>query len=137
MQAREFAVHSLNKTLCDSDVLDLLLQLVQSLKYEPYIMSPLVEFLLRRALGNRQIGHYFFWHLRSEISGKSWLDVRFGLVLESYCRGLSGHLKDLYKQVEALDKLTVLTDSLKDRKDDTPKDRLKYGSLTTNFIYLL
>lgn len=105
---RHFVVHNLDRALSDSDVLDLLLQLVQSMKYEPYIMSPLVLFLIRRALGNRQIGHYFFWHLRSEISGKSWLDVRFGLILEAYCRGLSGHLKDLYKQVEALDKLTVL-----------------------------
>jgi len=119
-------VRNLNKVLYDSDVLDLLLQLVQSLKYEPYIQSPLARFILERALGNRLIGHYFFWHLRSEISGKSWLDVRFGLFLEAYCRGLSGHVKDLYKQVEALDKLTVLTDSLREKKDETPKDRLRY-----------
>lgn len=125
-------MRNLDRALGDSDVLDLLLQLVQSLKYEPYILSPLLVFLLRRALENRQIGHYFFWHLRSEIAGKSWLDVRFGLILEAFCRGLSGHLKDLYKQVEALDKLTVLTDSLKDRRDETPKDRLRYN-LTLTF----
>ena len=84
-------------------------------------------FLLRRALTNRLIGHYFFWHLRSEISGKSgWLDMRFGLVLEAYCRGLCGHLKDLNKQVEALEKLTMLTDTLKERRDEAPKERLKW-----------
>ena len=116
----------MDATLDDSDVLDLLLQLVQSLKYEPYIQSGLVMFLLRRALTNRLIGHYFFWHLRSEISGKSgWLDMRFGLVLEAYCRGLCGHLKDLNKQVEALEKLTMLTDTLKERRDEAPKERLK------------
>ena len=123
---REFAVRNLDRTLFDSDVLDLLLQLVQSLKYEPYLKSPLAMFLLRRALGNRLVGHFFFWHLRSEITGKSWLDVKFGLILEAYCRGLCGHLKGLYKQVEALEKLTVLTETLKEKRDDAPKDRLRW-----------
>ena len=41
--------------------------------------------------------------------------VRFGLVLEAFCRGLGPYLKDLIKQVEALDKLTALTFSLKER----------------------
>ncbi|CAG7732141.1 unnamed protein product [Allacma fusca] len=123
---REFAVRNLDASLPDSDVLDLLLQLVQSLKYEPYLQSTLIMFLLRRALNNRLIGHYFFWHLRSEISGKSWLDMRFSLILEAYCRGLCGHLKDLNKQVEALEKLTMLTDTLKERRDDAPRDRLKF-----------
>ncbi|CAL8074635.1 unnamed protein product [Orchesella dallaii] len=125
---REFAVRNLDHTLHDSDVHDLSLQLVQSLKYEPYLQSPLAMFLLRRALVNRLVGHFFFWHLRSEISGKSWLDVRFGLILEAYCRGLCGHLKDLYKQVEALEKLTVLTETLKEKRDEAPRDRLRFLS---------
>jgi len=122
---RAFAIKNLDQTLYDSDVMDLLLQLVQSLKYEPYINSPCAIFLLRRALRNRLIGHYFFWHLRSEISGNSWFNVRFGLILEAYCRGLCGHLKCLNKQVEALEKLTMLTESLKEKRDETPKDRLR------------
>src|SRR5207237_890274 len=104
--------------------MDLLLQLVQALKYEPYINSTIANFLLSKALKNRLIGHFFFWHLRSEISGKSSLDIRFGLILEAYCRGLCGHLKHLIKQVEALEKLTMLTDTLRERRDETPKDRL-------------
>jgi len=124
-KVREFAVQNLDRCLSDCDVLDLLLQLVQSLKYEPYVKSPLAMFLLERALSNRTIGHFFFWHVRSEICGKSWLDARFALVLESYCRGLCGHLKDLYKQVEALEKLTMLADTLKEKRYETPRDRLK------------
>jgi len=123
-QVREFAIRNLDR-LPDSDIFDLLLQLVQTLKYEPYINSPIAIFLLRRALTNRLIGHFFFWHLRSEISGKSWLDVRFGVILEAYCRGLCGHLKDLNKQVEALEKLTMLADTLKEKRDEAPKDRLR------------
>lgn len=39
--------------------------------------------------------------------------TRFGLVLEAFCRGLGPYLKVLTRQVEALDKLTKLTDALK------------------------
>ena len=41
-----------------------LLQLVQVLKYESYLDSELVTFLLQRALLNQHIGHNFFWLLR-------------------------------------------------------------------------
>ena len=54
------------------------------------------------------------------------LRVRFGLILEAYCRGSGGsggtggsdpHLKSLVRQVEAVEKLTKLTDSLKSEKE--------------------
>ena len=79
-----------------------------------FCFSPLARLLLRRALLNRKIGHFFFWHLRSELQSQS-LTVRFGLLLEAFCRGLGPYLKELIKQVEALDKLTTLTDSMKER----------------------
>ena len=41
-----------------------LLQLVQALKFEPYLDCPLGEFLLRRGLENKTIGHFLFWHMR-------------------------------------------------------------------------
>lgn len=41
-----------------------LLQLVQVLKFEPYLDCALGTFLLRRALQSKTIGHFFFWHLR-------------------------------------------------------------------------
>ena len=91
------------------------------------LCSPLSRLLLRRALLNRKIGHFFFWHLRSELQSQS-LTVRFGLLLEAFCRGLGPYLVELNKQVEALDKLTTLTDSMKERPQDTAKDRLKFLS---------
>ena len=52
--------------ICSSDkqLIQYLLQLVQVLKYEPYLECELVDFLLRRALNNQHIGHYLFWLLR-------------------------------------------------------------------------
>ena len=106
-----------------------MLQLVQTLKYEPYLDNPLARLLLRRVLLNRKLGHYFFWHVKSELQNNSVL-TRFGLILEAYCRGLGPYLKDLVRMVKALDKLTTLTDSIK--KDQTlkptSKERMKFLS---------
>ena len=53
--------------------------------------------------------------------------VRFGTLLEAFCRGLGPYLKKLIKQTEALDKLTKLTDSLKERFETAPgKERMKF-----------
>lgn len=122
---REMAVGWLSY-MSDEDMAQYLLQLVQTLKYEPYLDNALARLLLRRVLLNRKLGHYFFWHVKSELQSQS-LSLRFGLLLESYCRGLGPYLKDLIRQVEALDKLTTLTDSIKkERVQDTAKERLRF-----------
>jgi len=122
---RNKAVDWLNQ-MSDEDMGQYMLQLVQTLKYEPYLDNPLSRLLLRRVLLNRKLGHFFFWHLKSELQNPS-LYLKLGLILEAYCRGLGPYLKDLIRMVEALDKLTTLTDSIKkDRPQDSQKDRLKF-----------
>lgn len=66
------------------------------------------------------VGHFFFWHLKAEMNNPS-ISLRFGILLEAYCRGIGGHLKDLNRQVEALEKLTKLTDALKVKRDEPLK----------------
>ncbi|XP_035226902.1 phosphatidylinositol 4,5-bisphosphate 3-kinase catalytic subunit alpha isoform-like isoform X2 [Stegodyphus dumicola] len=122
---REHAVLWLDSTLTDDLMSQYLLQLVQVLKYESYLDNNLAKLLIRRALSNRKIGHFFFWHLKSEMHDPA-IATRFGLLLEAYCRGVGSHLKSIVRQVEALEKLTKLTDILKERKDDTQKERLKF-----------
>lgn len=100
---RKFAVKCL-QSISDADLLLYLLQLVQVLKYEAYLDCDLTEFLLRRALDNQKIGHHFFWLLKSEMHVPS-VSVRFGVILEAYCRGAVQHIKSLAKQSEALEKL--------------------------------
>ena len=124
LRVRARAVMWLDNTLSDEELGQYLLQLVQTLKYEPYLDNPLTQMLLRRALLNRKIGHFFFWHLKSEISSPN-LMVRFGLILEAYCRGQGSYLKHLKRQVEALDKLIKLTDQIKS-SNDTQERRLRY-----------
>ncbi|XP_017118937.1 phosphatidylinositol 4,5-bisphosphate 3-kinase catalytic subunit delta isoform [Drosophila elegans] len=100
---RRFAIRCLH-FLKDEDLLLYLLQLVQAIKHESYLDSDLVVFLLERALRNQRIGHYFFWHLRSEMQTPS-MQTRFGLLLEVYLKGCKHHVAPLRKQLHVLEKL--------------------------------
>lgn len=100
---RSFAIRCLRE-LRDEELLLYLLQLVQAIKHESYLDCDLVEFLLERALRNQRIGHYFFWHLRSEMQVPA-MQTRFGLILEAYLRGNKSHVPQLHKQLECLEKL--------------------------------
>ncbi|MEJ1277422.1 phosphatidylinositol-45-bisphosphate 3-kinase catalytic subunit alpha [Cricetulus griseus] len=123
---RSFAVRCLEKYLTDDKLSQYLIQLVQVLKYEQYLDNLLVRFLLKKALTNQRIGHFFFWHLKSEMHNKT-VSQRFGLLLESYCRACGMYLKHLNRQVEAMEKLINLTDILKqEKKDETQKVQMKF-----------
>uniref|UniRef100_A0A8D2AVX8 Phosphatidylinositol 4,5-bisphosphate 3-kinase catalytic subunit delta isoform n=1 Tax=Sciurus vulgaris TaxID=55149 RepID=A0A8D2AVX8_SCIVU len=118
-----FAIKSLRK-LTDDELFQYLLQLVQVLKYESYLDCELTKFLLDRALANRKIGHFLFWHLRSEMHVPS-VALRFGLIMEAYCRGSTHHMKVLMKQGEALSKLKALNDFVKLSSQKTTKPQTK------------
>jgi phosphatidylinositol-4,5-bisphosphate 3-kinase len=45
------------------------------------------------------------------------VSVRFGLILEAYCRGSQEHMKVLAKQIESLDKLKTTSEMVRQRKD--------------------
>ncbi|XP_043932279.1 phosphatidylinositol 4,5-bisphosphate 3-kinase catalytic subunit alpha isoform-like [Protopterus annectens] len=123
---REFALKCLVKGLTDDRLSQYLIQLVQVLKYEQYLDNPLARFLIKKALTNQRIGHFFFWHLKSEMHSKT-VSQRFGLMLEAFCRGCGMYLKHLNRQVEAMDKLINLTDSLKqEKKDETQKMQMRF-----------
>ncbi|KAJ3586160.1 hypothetical protein NHX12_012561 [Muraenolepis orangiensis] len=120
---RAFTVKCLKK-LSDNELLQYLIQLVQVLKYESYLDCDLTTFLLERALSNKKIGHFFFWHLRSEMHVSS-VCLRFGLILEAYCRGNIHHVRSLTKQNEALAKLKTLSDIVKTGSQRMTADDLK------------
>lgn len=82
------------------------------MKHEPYLQCDLVEFLLDRALQNHRIGHYFFWHLRSEMQNPS-VQVRFGIILEAYLKGSQEHIQILLKQMTSLDELKKVSEQAK------------------------
>mmetsp|Transcript_20379 Transcript_20379/g.38143 ORF Transcript_20379/g.38143 Transcript_20379/m.38143 type:complete len:1122 (-) Transcript_20379:1077-4442(-) len=82
-KVRAFGVKCLEK-MSTHDFQLFLIQLVQAIKFEPYHDSPLLHFLLKRALDYpKRIGHYFFWLLKSEMRDP-YFKERFGLLLEQY-----------------------------------------------------
>eukprot|EP01119_Soliformovum_irregulare_P012209 TRINITY_DN3158_c0_g1_i2.p1 TRINITY_DN3158_c0_g1~~TRINITY_DN3158_c0_g1_i2.p1 ORF type:complete len:1000 (+),score=298.95 TRINITY_DN3158_c0_g1_i2:13-3012(+) len=96
---REYTVKNL-QMLNDAELADYLLQLVQALKHEIHHDSALARFLLQRALLNRnQIGHHFFWYMKSEPYLYEY-SSRFELVLESYLKGCGNFREELLKQTQ-------------------------------------
>jgi phosphatidylinositol-4,5-bisphosphate 3-kinase len=82
-KVREFGVYCLQQ-LRNEELAELLLQLVQALKYEPYHDSALARFLLCRALSNRRrVGHAFFWHLQADMQNLE-ISERYTLLAEAY-----------------------------------------------------
>lgn len=84
-KVRAFAVRVLD-TVPDDQLEDFLLQLTQALKFEPCHDSALARFLLKRALNNKRIGHFFFWYLKCELYNPLFTP-RFGVLLEAYLKG--------------------------------------------------
>lgn len=78
---REYAV-SCFRSLSDQDLVEFLPQLVQVIKCEPYHFSPLVGFLVPRALRKLLVGHSLFWHLKADLH-MDGISVRFKLLIET------------------------------------------------------
>ncbi|KPP67960.1 hypothetical protein Z043_113395 [Scleropages formosus] len=118
---RKFAVQKL-ESLSNEEVLRYLLQLVQS----------------------KRIGHYFFWYLRSEVSGCLYFRQRFVVVLEAYLLGcgqamLTGFLHQV-QLVECLHKVAIDIKKLFPDKTDLTanaaqqlQDMLRACSLPSQF----
>jgi phosphatidylinositol-4,5-bisphosphate 3-kinase len=49
------------------------------------------------------------------------VNLKFSLLLEAFCRGCCSHRKVFMKQVEALEKLVCLTQSFKERTNESAK----------------
>ncbi|KAJ8796196.1 hypothetical protein J1605_018138 [Eschrichtius robustus] len=78
-EVRRMAVQWIG-SLSDAELLDYLPQLVQALKYECYLDSPLVRFLLKRAVSDLRVTHYFFWLLKDGLKD-SQFSIRYQYLL--------------------------------------------------------
>jgi len=110
-RVREKAIDWLSD-LHDSDLAKILLQLVQCLKYEPQHDSALSRFLIQRSLQNPyQIGHFFFWHLKSEYHDLLYCE-KFGVLMEEYLLHSGQHGKQLFIQNVLLKRLEVIAEKV-------------------------
>lgn len=65
---------------------------------------------------NKIVNYKPNYNSRSEMSFP-YVSVRFGLILEAYCRGSLEHIDPLLRQLDYLRIMTELTEGLRQRKD--------------------
>ncbi|XP_036181441.1 phosphatidylinositol 4-phosphate 3-kinase C2 domain-containing subunit alpha isoform X2 [Myotis myotis] len=101
------------EAISDDELTDLLPQFVQALKYEIYLNSSLVRFLLSRALGNIQIAHNLYWLLKDALH-----DAQFGTRYEHVLGALlsvggKGLREELLKQTKLVQLLGGVAEKVK------------------------
>jgi len=120
---REYAVQRLEE-LDDNILQEVMLQLVQVLKYEPYHDSALARFLLRRGLlAPLTVGHTLFWMLYNELH-LPIVQERFGLLLSVYLINAGKYRDTLRKEVNLNDSLQDIAKDLK--LEPSKAKRLEY-----------
>ncbi|CAI9571825.1 unnamed protein product, partial [Staurois parvus] len=114
-------------SISDAELLDYLPQLVQALKYECYLDSPLVRFLLKRAICDLRITHYFFWLLKDCLKD-SQFSIRYQYLLAALlcCCG-KGLREEFDRQCWLVNILTRLAQKVRDGVPSARVEILKNG----------
>ena len=121
---RERAAREVDARMRDAELAEVLLQLVQALKFERAHDSPLARVLLRRALrAPNRIGHPLFWLLRSEMHVADACE-RYGVLLACYLANAGEHLGALGRQVEVNTAIQEITERVVARPD---AEQLEYA----------
>ncbi|XP_062402307.1 phosphatidylinositol 4-phosphate 3-kinase C2 domain-containing subunit beta [Sardina pilchardus] len=107
-------------TISDPELLDFLPQLVQALKYECYLDSPLVRFLLRRAIADMRIAHYLFWLLKDALQD-SQFSVRYQQLLAAVLCCVGRGLREEFDRQSWL--VSILAQVAQRVRDASPSSR--------------
>ncbi|SCU81746.1 LADA_0C00848g1_1 [Lachancea dasiensis] len=82
------------------------------------LISPLAEFLIRRAIINDRLGNFFYWYLKSESEGNQYLIY----ILDSFVSRLPNNKRaKLDNQIEFMSMLENFCQEIKNLRDTTPK----------------
>ncbi|XP_016070931.1 PREDICTED: phosphatidylinositol 4-phosphate 3-kinase C2 domain-containing subunit beta [Miniopterus natalensis] len=125
-EVRRMAVQWIG-SLSDAELLDYLPQLVQALKYECYLDSPLVRFLLKRAVSDLRVTHYFFWLLKDGLKD-SQFSIRYQYLLAALlcCCG-KGLREEFNRQCWLVNTLAKLAQQVRDASPSTRQGILRTG----------
>ncbi|ERE66617.1 phosphatidylinositol-4-phosphate 3-kinase C2 domain-containing subunit gamma isoform 1 [Cricetulus griseus] len=121
---REVAVQQLDYLLTD-ELLECLPQLVQAVKFEWTLESPLVELLLRRSLQSIRVAHCLYWLLReaqAEDCFKSWYQKLLAAL--QFCVGEALN-NELSKEQKLVKLLGDIGEKVKSASDHQRQDVLK------------
>uniref|UniRef100_A0A8C0K040 Phosphatidylinositol-4-phosphate 3-kinase catalytic subunit type 2 beta n=1 Tax=Canis lupus dingo TaxID=286419 RepID=A0A8C0K040_CANLU len=125
-EVRRMAVQWIG-SLSDAELLDYLPQLVQALKYECYLDSPLVRFLLKRAVSDLRVTHYFFWLLKDGLKD-SQFSIRYQYLLAALlcCCG-KGLREEFNRQCWLVNTLAKLAQQVREATPSTRQGILRTG----------
>ncbi|MEJ1270063.1 phosphatidylinositol-4-phosphate 3-kinase catalytic subunit type 2 beta [Cricetulus griseus] len=125
-EVRRMAVQWIG-SLSDAELLDYLPQLVQALKYECYLDSPLVRFLLKRAISDLRVTHYFFWLLKDSLKD-SQFSIRYQYLLAALlcCCG-KGLREEFNRQCWLVNTLAKLAQQVREATPSARQGILRNG----------
>ncbi|EPQ19636.1 Phosphatidylinositol-4-phosphate 3-kinase C2 domain-containing subunit beta [Myotis brandtii] len=125
-EVRRMAVQWIG-SLSDAELLDYLPQLVQALKYECYLDSPLVRFLLKRAVSDLRVTHYFFWLLKDGLKD-SQFSIRYQYLLAALlcCCG-KGLREEFNRQCWLVNTLAKLAQQVREATPSARQGILRTG----------
>ncbi|XP_063128143.1 phosphatidylinositol 4-phosphate 3-kinase C2 domain-containing subunit beta isoform X1 [Rattus norvegicus] len=125
-EVRRMAVQWIG-SLSDAELLDYLPQLVQALKYECYLDSPLVRFLLKRAISDLRVTHYFFWLLKDSLKD-SQFSIRYQYLLAALlcCCG-KGLREEFNRQCWLVNTLAKLAQQVREATPSARQGILRAG----------
>uniref|UniRef100_A0A5F8GTE8 Phosphatidylinositol-4-phosphate 3-kinase catalytic subunit type 2 beta n=1 Tax=Monodelphis domestica TaxID=13616 RepID=A0A5F8GTE8_MONDO len=125
-EVRRMAVQWID-SISDAELLDYLPQLVQALKYECYLDSPLVRFLLKRAVCDLRVTHYFFWLLKDGLKD-SQFSIRYQYLLAALlcCCG-KGLREEFNRQCWLVNTLAKLAQQVREATPSARQGILRTG----------
>ncbi|KAM7113930.1 phosphatidylinositol 3-kinase C2 domain-containing subunit gamma isoform 2-T7 [Molossus nigricans] len=136
-EIRKVAVQQLDQLFSD-ELLDFLPQLVQAIKFEWNLESPLVQLLLHRSLQSIRIAHRLYWLLKdaqNEAYFKSWYQKLLAAL--QFCAGKA--LNDEFsKEMKLIEILGDIGEKVKSASDPDRQEVLKkeIGRLEKFFQYI-
>ncbi|CAF94954.1 unnamed protein product, partial [Tetraodon nigroviridis] len=125
-EVRRMAVQWMDP-MSHTELLDVLPQLVQALKYECYLDSSLVRFLLRRAMRDIRIAHYLFWLLKDNLQHSQFTARYHHLLAALLCCVGRGLREEFDRQCWLV---SILANVAHRVRDAAPSSR-QVGPLTT------
>uniref|UniRef100_A0A8C5QNM3 Phosphatidylinositol 4-phosphate 3-kinase C2 domain-containing subunit alpha n=1 Tax=Leptobrachium leishanense TaxID=445787 RepID=A0A8C5QNM3_9ANUR len=134
-EVRSLAVKWIDEALSDDELADFLPQFVQALRYEIYLDSALVRFLLSRALGNIRIAHYFYWLLKEPLNDL-YLGKRYEQVLGALLSMCGKNLRtELEKQTRLTQVLGVVAEKVRQASGSARQVALQEGMERVQLLF--
>lgn len=118
LYVRKMAVTWL-KALGADGLIDFLPQVIQAIRFEPYLDSPLIWYLLESALTNVRVAHSLYWLLKENFDDPL-IGFRTGIIANSLMAIVGSGLSEMFENEETFtDKLTHVSQMLKKTKENS------------------